>query len=31
MLTLSARIPSSKACLSNEGVAVDKIGKCGHY
>ena len=29
--TLSARIPSSKACLSGDGMAVDKIRKCGHY
>ena len=25
------RVPSSKACLSGEGVAVDKIRKCGRY
>ena len=29
--TLSARVPSSKACLSGEGVAFDKIRKCGCY
>ena len=29
--TLSVRVPSSKACLSGEGVAVDKIRKCGRY
>ena len=29
--TLSVRVPSSKACLSVEGVAVDKIRKCGRY
>ena len=29
--TLSVRVPSSKACLSGEGVAVNKIRKCGRY
>ena len=29
--TLSAGITSSKACLSGEGVAVDKTRKCGLY
>ena len=29
--TLSVRVPSSKACLLGEGVAVDKIRKCGRY
>ena len=30
-LTLSVRVPSSKAYWSGEGVAVDKIRKCGRY
>ena len=30
-VNVHCRIPSSKACLSGEGVAVDKIRKCGRY
>ena len=29
--TFSSRVPSSKACLSGEGVAFDEIRKCGRY